>query len=125
MGPMGRATTAAPAITAAPATTAGAVTTAPLIAAAITTRIEGTIGVGRGNLCHRPVPLNHSQCVQERGRSESRSRSMVHQHLRYFPNLPAIDRCCDILTAMSNKFPRQCETLHRCNLQEVSHGYHC
>jgi hypothetical protein len=27
---------------------------------------------------------------------------------RYFPNLPAIDGCCDILIAMSNKLPRQC-----------------
>src|SRR5450756_957948 len=125
MGPMGRATTAAPAITAAPATTAGAVTTAPLIAAAITTRIEGTIGVGRGNLCHRPVPLNHSQCVQERGRSESRSRSMVHQHLRYFPNLPAIDRCCDILTAMSNKFAGNFETLQHSDRHECTAANHC
>src|SRR5664280_3640941 len=76
MGPMGRATTAAP------ATTAGPVTTAPLIAAAITTRIEGTIGVvwAWQSLSQTGPTQRPSQCVQECGRSESRSRSRVHRH---------------------------------------------
>jgi hypothetical protein len=38
---------------------------------------------------------------------------------------PTRYRCCDILIVMSCKLPRQCETLHRRNLEEVSHGQHC
>ena len=40
-------------------------------------------------------------------------------------NWSAVDGCRYILIAMSNKLPRQCETVHRRNLEEISHGQHC
>jgi hypothetical protein len=44
---------------------------------------------------------------------------------KYFPNLPAVDGCRDIVIAMSNNLPRQMQTVSRRNLEEISHGQHC